>query len=93
MTGFVAVTKEEAKRIIDERGSGKMIVLFVDYDRETDDCLSLGRDVVTKLINKANTIIFNEDTFVPQIQLWSIKQELEDMKRKGTMHDVLISPM
>ena len=93
---FVALSKQEAKEIIDRRGgNGTMIILFVDYDfnPERVDRKSVEKEMVYGLINAAHTIIFNDDRYVPHMQLWSVKQDPEKMVRKGSLHDVLIKPL
>lgn len=69
----------------------KQIVFTIDFDNNSENRQMTTPDEGMFLVRKSKTIIINEDTFLPHMQLFSTPQtDLENIIRKGIMHDIIL---
>lgn len=61
-----------------------------DFDKNLESHKVTTPEGVCILVEKSKTIIMNNDSFVPHMQLFSMVQSPENIVRKGIMHDVLL---
>lgn len=70
----------------------RIIICTVDFDNDEESRKTATPDEGCVLVKKSKTIIINEDTFIPHIELYSVKQnDLENIIKKGIMHDIIFS--
>ena len=75
-----------------KRKGKKTIVCIIDFDNDTSEKKIVTYDESCRLIKKANTIIHNDDEFIPHLELYSaIQNDLKNILPKGIMHDLYIS--
>lgn len=70
----------------------KQIIFTIDFDNNNSETRKMTTpDEGIHLVRKSRSIIINEDTFLPHMQLFSIEQtDLENIIRKGIMHDIIL---
>lgn len=75
-----------------KRKGKKAVVCVIDFDNDTAERKLVTYDESCRLIEKANTIIHNDDEFIPHIELYStIQNDLKNILPLGIMHDLYIS--
>lgn len=68
----------------------KVIICTTDYDNNIDTDTKIATpDDGCILVRKSKTIIINEDTFIPHMQLYSTKQNIENIIKEGIVHDII----
>lgn len=68
----------------------RIIICTIDFDNDEESRKTATPDEGCILVRKSKTIIFNEDAFIPHIELYSINQSrLENIIKKGIMHDII----
>lgn len=73
-----------------EGKDGKVIVFTVNYDKNEESKKVVSPDEGCALVKRSQTVIINEDTYIPHMQLYSKKQtNIENIIRQGTMHDII----
>lgn len=87
----VDVAIEKLQKIKRENKKRKIIICTIDFDNNEEYRSVTTADEGCSLIAKANTIIFNDDEFIPHMALYSVSQlDLKDIRSVGIMHDILI---
>lgn len=70
----------------------KGIVCIIDFDNNTEARKTVNYDESCLLIKKANTIIHNQDDFIPHLELYSaVQKDIKNIIPIGTMHDIYIN--
>ena len=84
-----AITKlQELKK---ENKNISITIHTFDFDND-----EVSRKVTTPdegciLVRKSKTVIYNEDEFVPHMELFSMVQnDIENILKKGILHDIII---
>ena len=73
-----------------EGKDGKVIVFTINFDKNEESKKVVSPDEGCALVRRSQTIIINEDTYIPHMQLFSKKQsDIENIIRQGTMHDII----
>lgn len=68
----------------------KVIICTTDYDNNIEcDTKVTTPDEGCILVRKSKTIIMNEDTFIPHMQLFSKEQNIENIIKEGIVHDII----
>ena len=63
-----------------------------DFDNDEESRKTATPDEGCVLVRKSKTIIINEDTFIPHMELYSVQQnDIENIIKKGIMHDIIFS--
>lgn len=69
---------------------GKIVVFTINFNDNTESKKITTADEGCILVRKSKTIIINEDTFLPHMQLFSNTQtDIENIIKKGIMHDII----
>lgn len=83
-----AITKlQQLKR---ENKNVSIIIYTIDFDdkKETKKMATIDEGCI--LVKKSKTIVINEDTFVPHMELYSVRQnDIENIIKEGIMHDII----
>lgn len=71
--------------------NGKIVVFTINFDDNTECKKIATTDEGRVLVRKSKTIVINEDTFLPHMQLFSNTQtDIENIIKKGIMHDIIL---
>lgn len=70
----------------------KTIICIIDFDNDTEERKAVTYDESCRLIKGANTIIHNQDDFIPHLELYStIQKDIRNIIPSGIMHDIYIN--
>lgn len=70
--------------------NSKIVISTIDFDKDEESRKVATPDEGCILVRKSKTIVINEDTFIPHIELYSSKQnDIENIIKKGIMHDII----
>lgn len=82
------------KELEDLKKDGKnrnVVICTIDFDNDEESRKIATPEEGCVLVKKSKTIIINEDEYIPHMELYSIVQhDLENILKKGTMHDIII---
>lgn len=67
----------------------KVIICTIDFDNDTETRKAASPDEGGDLIRKSKTLIFNQDEFLPHLELYSVIQDINNLKSEGVMHDII----
>lgn len=71
--------------------NGKVTIFTIDFDNDTESKKVATTEEGCVLVRRSKTVIINEDTFIPHIQLFSKQQRsIENIIKEGIMHDVIL---
>ena len=62
----------------------------MDFDNNISSKKVTTPDDGCLLVKKSKTIIMNEDTYLPHMQLFSTEQDIENIIKRGIMHDIFL---
>ena len=62
----------------------------MNFDNNTSTKKIATPDDGCLLVRKSKTIIMNEDTYLPHMQLFNTEQDIENIIKRGIMHDILL---
>ncbi len=75
-----------------ENKDGEIVICTVNFDKDEESRKTTTVDEGCVIVRKSKTIIINEDTFIPHMELYSVVQnDLENIIKKGIMHDIIFS--
>ena len=75
-----------------ENKKGRIVICTIDFDNDKESRTTATPDEGCLLVRRSQTIIMNEDTFIPHMELYSKKQtDIENIIPKGIMHDIIFS--
>lgn len=70
----------------------KIVICTIDFDNDKESRKIATPDEGCVLVKKSRTIIIDEDTFIPHMELYSTHQnDIENIIKKGIMHDIIFS--
>lgn len=70
----------------------KIIICTIDFDKDQESRITATPDDGCVLVKKSRTIIIDEDTYIPHMELYSTHQsDIENIIKKGIMHDIIFS--
>ncbi len=73
-----------------KNNNSKIVISTIDFDNDTESRKIATPEEGCVLVRKSKTIIINEDTIIPHMELYSTKQtDLENIIREGVMHDII----
>lgn len=76
-----------------ENNNRTIVICTVDFDNEKESRKTATPDEGCVLVRKSKTIVINEDTFIPHMELYStVQSDLENIIRRGKMHDIIFPP-
>lgn len=82
---------ERLQKLKEEGKNPKNVLIFtVDFDNNTSTKKVATPDDSCLLVRKSKTIIMNEDTYLPHMQLFNTEQDIENIIRRGIMHDIFL---
>lgn len=67
-----------------------VVILTMDFDNNISSKKVTTPDDGCLLVEKSKTIIMNEDTYLPHMQLFSTEQDIENIIKRGIMHDIFL---
>ena len=67
-----------------------VVILTMDFDNNISSKKVTTPDDGCLLVKKSKTIIMNEDTYLPHMQLFSTEQDIEKIIKRGIMHDIFL---
>ena len=69
----------------------RIIICTIDFDNDSESRLIETPDYGCALVRKSKTIIYNNDEFIPHMQLFTKKQDsIRNIQRIGVLHDIFI---
>ena len=71
----------------------KIMIFTIDYDQNEESQKITTPDEGCELVKKAKSIFMNEDEIISHMQLYSIVQDIENIKREGIIHDIILPPL
>lgn len=80
---------EKLQKLKKDKKRRKVIICTVDFDSDEESTKITTPEEGCLLVRKSKTIIMNEDTYIPHMQLFSTKQDFKNILREGTMHDII----
>lgn len=81
---------EKLQQLKRENKNGTVVICTVDFDNDKESRKTATPDEGCLLVRKSKTIIINEDTFIPHMELYSVVQnDLENIIKRGVMHDII----
>lgn len=80
---------EKIQKLKKKNKNGKIFICTVNFDKDEYSQKVTTPEEGYLLVKKSKTIIMNEDTIIPHMQLFSKEQVLENIIRRGTMHDII----
>lgn len=80
---------EKLQKLKKDKKKRKVIICTVDFDSDEESTKITTPEEGCLLVRKSKTIIMNEDTYISHMQLFSTKQDLKNILREGTMHDII----
>ena len=73
-----------------ENKKGRIVICTIDFDNDKESRTTATPDEGCLLVRRSKTIIMNEDTFIPHMELYSRKQtDIENIIKEGIMHDII----
>ena len=83
---------EKLQKLKKENKNGTIVICTVDFDNDEESRKTATVDEGCVLVRKSKTIVINEDTFIPHMELYSVVQnDIENIIKKGIMHDIIFS--
>lgn len=67
-----------------------VVILTMDFDNNTSSKKIATPDDGCLLVRKSKTIIMNEDEYIPHMQLFNTEQDIQNIIKRGIMHDILL---
>lgn len=75
-----------------ENNNKTIVICTINFDNDEESRKTATPDEGCVLVRKSKTIIINEDTFIPHMELYSVQQnDIENIIKKGIMHDIIFS--
>lgn len=75
-----------------ENKNGRIVICTIDFDNDKESRKTTTSDEGCVLVRKSKTIVINEDTIIPHMELYSVVQnDLENIIKKGIMHDIIFN--
>ena len=75
-----------------ENNNKTIVICTINFDNDEEYRKTATPDEGCVLVKKSKTIIINEDTFIPHMELYSVQQnDIENIIKKGIMHDIIFS--
>ena len=68
----------------------KVVITSFDFDKNEEHRNISTPDRACILVKRSSTVILNNDSILPHMQLYSKRQIAENIVREGMMHDVLL---
>lgn len=85
---------EAIERLQKLKAEGKnpknVVIVTMDFDNKTSSKKIATPDDGCLLVRKSKTIIMNEDEYIPHMQLFSTEQDIQNIIKRGIMHDILM---
>ena len=85
---------EAIERLQKLKAEGKnpknVVILTMDFDNNTSSKKITTPDDGCLLVRKSKTIIVNEDAYITHMQLFNTEQDIENIIKRGIMHDILL---
>lgn len=78
---------QEIKKLNRKR---RITICTIDFDNDIETVKSASPDEGCTLIRNSKTIILNGDQYFPHMELYSIMQDINNIKSVGTMHDIIL---
>lgn len=67
-----------------------VVIVTMDFDNNTSSKKITTPEDSCLLVRKSKTIIMNEDKYIPHMQLFNTEQDIENIIRRGIMHDIFL---
>lgn len=80
---------KKLQRLKKENKKRKVIICTVDFDSDEESTKITTPEEGCLLVRKSKTIIMNEDTYIPHMQLFSMEQDIKNILHEGIMHDII----
>ena len=68
----------------------KILICTIDYDQKEEMKKLTTPEEGCELVRKAKSVFMNEGEVFEHVQLISIVQDLENMRREGVTHDIIL---
>ena len=85
---------EAIERLQKLKAEGKnpknVVILTMDFDNNISSRKIATPDDGCLLVRKSKTIIMNEDEYIPHMQLFNTEQDIQNIIKRGIMHDILM---
>lgn len=82
---------EKLQKLKKENKKRRITICTIDFDNDEEIRRQCSPDEGCVLIRESKTIVFNDDQFLPHLELYSVLQrDLDNLVRKGVMHDIIL---
>ena len=68
----------------------KILICTIDYDQKEEMKKLTTPEEGCELVRKAKSVFMNEGEVFEHVQLFSIVQDLKNMRREGVTHDIIL---
>lgn len=82
--------KDYKKLKAEGKNPKNVVILTMDFDNNTSSKKIATPDDGCLLVRKSKTIIMNEDEYIPHMQLFNTEQDIQNIIKRGIMHDILL---
>lgn len=74
-----------------KNGNKNVVVFIINFDKNTSEKIIANYDESCKIIRNGSTIAYNQDDFIPHIEVFSVVQKnKENILPIGIMHDIFV---
>lgn len=81
---------EKLKNLKKDNKKRKIIICTIDFENEIEIRKTASPDEGCVLVEKSKSIIYNNDTYFPHMELYSIIQkDISNVQASGIMHDII----
>lgn len=81
---------QKMKKVNKSGKNRRIIISTIDFAEDMETRKTATPDEGCVLVRKAETIILNDDVFFPHMELYSIFQDINNIRRSGIMHDIIL---
>ena len=69
--------------------NAKILITTINFDKNKSSHRITSPDEGCVLVRQSKTIVMNGDPYIPHMELYSEKQDVRHIRRKGEMHDII----
>lgn len=80
------------RKIKKDNKAGKkrgVVICTINFDEDTEIRKVANPEEGCILVKNSKTIILNNDNFFPHMELYSIIQDINNIRKRGIMHDII----
>ena len=93
MESFDLIDIDKAISLLEKikENNSNVAVFIINFDENTSEMKNMSYNESCNIIHKGSTIAYNQDDFIPHIEVFSVVQkDKENILPIGIMHDIFI---